>query len=267
MSLIELDRPILLTREDIGENPKMFGFTVEATAAALERKAADPSTRDGVFEAAELMLRESAVAIQWVDITKPGKPIREGEELYRKEDFQLGFNDHFGGSESNFKILLNRFVEGEETAMHVLYSPPNEDGSPSNIVFHRADFTFITSPPSEKILTYSPWVPNPLKTAGVSQYLGRGMDYDFFLYGDPETPFRFSQAFEQAGFVFDPNPYNDDLAQYEETGEFTPGGKWDLSAKEHAASERLGHRGMHYWPGEQFAAQIALLREAETATN
>jgi hypothetical protein len=112
-------------------------------------------------------------------------------------------------------------------------------------------------------------VPNPLKTAGVSQYLGRNMDYDFYLYGGPETPYRFSQVFEQAGFKFDSNPYNDDLTQDEETGEFTPtpGGEWDLSAKEHAARERLGYQEMHYWPGEQFAAQIALLLAAETATN
>ncbi len=267
MPLVELDHPILLTREDIGEIPNAFGFTVDATLSALERKAADPSTRDGIYEAAELMLRESAVAIQWVDITKSGKPIREGEQPYRREDFQLGFNDHFGGSESHFKLLLNRFVEGEEPAMHVLYSPPNEDDTPSNTVFHRADFTFITSPPSERRLTYSPWVPNPLKTAGVSQYLGRGMDYDFFLYGGPETPYDFSKVFEQAGFKFDPNPYDDDMTQNEETGNFTPGGEWDLSTKEHAARERLDYREMHHWPSEQFAAQIALLRAAEAAAS
>ena len=243
-----LIRPVLISADEISEVPIAQGYKVETLEAAIETKTVDETYRDGVFEAAELMLRESAVVVQYNDINDPGKSIWEDDpQRFKRSKLLLGFNDHGGGSESGFKLLLNSFFDGEEPTQHMLFSPPEEDGSTSNLTFRQADFTMPCMEVGRKYTT----IPNPLKTSGAALYRGRKF-YDFWLIGDDTTPQRFSEAFKDAGFNFEPTPFELDKDSYRHLRRL----------EDKATANFVGPRVMN-WPGDQFAIQIEQLRAAE----
>jgi hypothetical protein len=212
-------------------------FPVEATETLLEEQQRNNPSNAGVTEAVRLMLSESAVAIQFVDISAPADWVPHENPPSFKRSTQLGFNDHGGGSESAHRILINRYVEGQEPEQYVLFSPPEETGEPSNLVFHNSDFTFLTLA-SNGCYPYDIHLPNPLKTGGqAGQTYGRN-HYNFFLFGGSEVPYEFAQTFVNAGFSFNGEPY--DMEKYDKL--------------------KLGRPKMRYlWPDGQFAEQIANL--------
>jgi hypothetical protein len=241
--------PLLLPDGEIEGTRGPFGYPIETWDAAVEARRSSNDARDGVFEAAELMLREAAVAIYFVDIDDPGRAIREGERpLFRGGKMMLGFNDHGGGSESRYKILLNCFPDGEDPAQFVLYSPPKEDGSPSNTTFHRADFTYLNFEPG-KIARRN--VPNVLKTCDEAVKLSREY-YQFYVIGRLDIPQRLPGAFAAAGFDFADTPYDDDML-------------YEYRRLERIHKEKLEPEGRYgpVWPSGQFSAQIKKLRSAE----
>lgn len=242
---------ILLTRGEVfphafmGENY----FYPEAIDEILEAKRADKTTPSGVKEAVKLLLSQCATVINHVDVTKTVEtPYPDEDSPVYKRGTQLGFNDHCGGSESDFKILVNHVKPGLEPQQQVLYAPPNEDGSPSNTVFHGSDFVFLGQPAEG--LRYPNSVPNALKTGGAAGYRDGDRDFDFFVFGDSETPLKFSRLLEDIGFSFDDQPYS----------EVNESELWHLEGE---AKSRFGFTEMHHWPGRQFAAQLAILETLE----
>lgn len=233
-------RPLLLSRSELSINSDPFESAEASFGDAIRQKTAEGTYRHGVYAAAELLLRESAVAIQYVDVA-------DTSTWHTRSGLQLGFNDHGGGSESGFKLLLNRFTDEEAAAQYVLYSPPAADNTASNTVFHRAAFSFLEWEPHG--LEYPSRVPNPLKTAGACQ-IRRRSDYDFYLVGGSSVPCQLGAAMEAAGFSFDTTPYDEATLHALRTDADTARG-------------RLSYREFHNWPGQQFAAQIALLQAAE----
>ncbi|HLB66612.1 MAG TPA: hypothetical protein VJJ78_03410 [Candidatus Saccharimonadales bacterium] len=247
MSVAEV---LLLTEEVRPHN--LMGlryFDIPAIDEILERKRSQMPTIYGVKEAVKLILTQCATVIRFVDIGNPvDSPFPDEDSQVYKTGLQLAFNDHMGGSESAFKILVNRHTEDAEPAQYVLYSPPQEEGSPSNNVFHHSNFTFIES--GADGLDYANHVPNALKTAGAVGYRGGDRDHEYFVFGNEQTPFRFSKLFENIGFVFEEQPYSYDQSN-------------DLRHLENQARDRLDFTEMHHWPGEQFAGQLAVLEATE----
>ena len=85
------------------------------------------------------------------------------------------------------------------------------------------------------------YTPNPLKTMYPARQHGRDY-YDFFLFGDTSTPYRFSRLFEQMGFGFTDVPYSgDDI---------------DRLRPFKSAASKTGD----LWPGNQFAAHVRKLQ-------
>jgi hypothetical protein len=191
-------QPVLLPDGEIEGNGSAFGYPVQAWDDAIEATISNKGLKDGALEAAELMLQEAAVAVFFVNYANPGRPIREGEEpSFRGPEMLLGFNDHGGGSESNYKILLNLF-SNKVPAQYVLYSPPEKDGSPSNTTFHCADFGLPVLEP-QRIVRQN--VPNVLKTC--DEAMKRRRDYyEFYLVGQDDAPQRLVDAFTALGFDF-----------------------------------------------------------------
>lgn len=247
--MTELARPILISADEIDGVANAFGYPSEVLDAAIEAKVADRSYRDGVFEAAELILKEAAVVVSFVDKDDRGATIRDDDtQAFIRPKQLIGFNDHAGGSESGFKILLNCFFEGEEPSQYVLWSPPDEDGSPSNTTFRKVDFTF---PSMEADGIERRGVPNPLKTASVALNLGRKF-YDFLLIGDESVLQRIPAVFKAIGFSFEPDPFEIFSEEYS-----------DLRRLEGLAEGEARHPRAKHWPKDQFAQQIAAIRDLE----
>lgn len=242
-------RSVLLSAGEIDTIPKAFGYPNEALEAAVEAKTVNNEYRDGVFEAAELLLREAAVAIEFIDANNSGRIIHEGTtQRYTDSDILLAFNDHGGGSESAYKILVNGFFADREPGQYVLLSPPDTHGLPINLTFHRADFAFPTCI-SDNIM--SPSLPNALKTAGAASYIGRNF-YAYYLIGTYDVLERFPRVLAASGFTFEHQPY-----QYEQI-------------RQYQAPGRLIDPGLPrvvQWPRDQFSAQIAQLKKAEQSQN
>lgn len=238
MPVLSSGEALLVAQPDVKEvaNSTFDYFPVADTEPFLEEWQKAHPDADGVKDAVQLLLSESAVSIQFVDISAPADWVPHETPPSFERSLQLALNDHGGGSESGFRILLNRFVEGEEPAQYVLVSPPDAEGKPRNLTFHHADFTFPTLEADG--LQYDEYTPNPLKTSGQASRNGRS-HYQFFLFGDSDAPRALSQTFEDIGFDFDPEPYSD--ARFQEV--------------------YLGKPGVHKapWPGNQFAEQIAKL--------
>ena len=215
---------VLLTTSEVSPHNFIGGnyFNVEAIDDLLKNKRTNNSTPNGIFP-------------------------DEDDRAY-KRGIQLGFNDHMGGSESAFKILVNRHADGSKPSQYVLYSPPREDGSSSNMIFRRANFTFLSHAADD--LDYDRNTPNPLKTAGVTGYRGGDRDYEYFVFGDVNTPLRFSQIFEDIGFQYNNSPYPMDVSSH-------------LWRVENEARDRLNFTEIHQWPGQQFAGQLAVLEALE----
>ncbi|PJA91166.1 MAG: hypothetical protein CO135_02675 [Candidatus Levybacteria bacterium CG_4_9_14_3_um_filter_35_16] len=201
----ETERSILIPKGEIKEVPNAFGYPIEVWNCTIEKKRGESKDCDGVFLAAELMLGQAAVVVEFVNKDDPGEPIREGEKtFYKRPSLLLGFNDRGGGSESDYKILLNCFDE-ENPGTYVLFSPPNEEGLPSNLTFHLADFTFLTFESSNT----RDDIPNSLKTYEVATQMDRSF-FEYYLVGNEDTPHRFLEVFKTAGFNFVPEPFGDD---------------------------------------------------------
>lgn len=83
---------------------------------------------EAVDKAVAILLQFAGCSVKFVDTTRRTKPYGRKFYTYPSDKTMLGFNDHRGGSESHYKILLNQSPEGDE-ASYVLYSPPLEDGS------------------------------------------------------------------------------------------------------------------------------------------
>jgi hypothetical protein len=238
MSVLDSGETLLIPEPNVEAvaNNTLDYFPVADTEPFLEEWRKAQPEADGIKNAARLVLSETAVSIHFVDVSKPADWVPHENPPSFERVMQLAFNDHGGGSESGFRILLNRFVEGHEPAQYVLLSPPDAEGKPRNTTFHQADFTF---PHMEgKDLHYKEYTPNPLKTEGQAARQGRNY-YHFFLFGDSSTPFALSEAFARAGFSFDPKPMS--LDRYYEVYL----GKPDVYKTE--------------WPAEQFTKQIAQL--------
>lgn len=245
----ELARPILLAADEIDGVANAFGYPTEVLGAAIEAKIADGSYRDGVFEATELILKEAAVLISFVDKDDRGAKIRDEDiQAFIRAKLLIGFNDHAGGSESGFKILLNCFFEGEEPSQYVLWSPPDEEGLPSNTTFRKVNFTF---PSMEADGIERRGVPNPLKTASAARYLGRKF-YDFLLIGDKSVPQRIPAVFKAIGFSFETEPFEVFSEEYSE-----------LRRLEAVAESKAAHPWARHWPKDQFAQQITAIRSLE----
>lgn len=242
---------VLLTTGEVFPHNFIGGnyFNVEAIDDLLKNKRTNNSTPNGVKEAVRLMLSQCATAIVFVDTEKTVEtPFPDEDDPAYKRGIQLGFNDHMGGSESAFKILVNRYVDGSKPSQYVLYSPPREDGSSSNMIFRRANFTFLSH--TADGLDYDRDTPNPLKTVGAAGYRGGDRDYQYFVFGNANTPLRFSQVFEDIGFQYNDSPYSMDVSSH-------------LWRVENEARDRLDFTEMHQWPGQQFAGQLAVLETLE----
>ncbi len=209
--------------------------------------------KDAILEGVALLMTKSAVALVHVDITKQRKSYIPDDDRMRYEDNDqpIGFNDHGGGSESRFKILLNGSPE-EFDMQYVLYSPPDKEGNPSNIAFHKADFTFLSWEPKGPYKGVG-HVPNPLKTSGAHSYRGAS-SYQYYIFGGPDVPRQVYEKFSEAGFGFKLEPYTHDISAPE--GVMTT---FTLSRQEDDAREALGYRGSRFWPGDQFAKNLELL--------
>jgi hypothetical protein len=190
----------------------------------------------GILDAARLVLSESAVVIQFIDTSELAEWVPRGYPPSFKAKGQIGFNDHGGGSESHFRILLNRHVEGGPVEQYVLYSPPDEYSRPSSKTFHRASFTFPADEPAG--LEYETYLPNILKTHAAASRQGRHF-HDFFLFGDSSTPILFSQIFERIGFSFNEQPYTHE----------------EMNKLKHIS--RQNRHLQIKWPGSQFSAEVA----------
>lgn len=239
-------REVLLFGTDV-EDYRDGLFPTDVFVPLLDSKRQDPNVPDGVKRAVKLLLTESAVVIKFVN-TDVMEPYWEGETPRYTAPCNLAFNDHGGGSESQFKILLNRHQPDADPTQQVLYSPPNADGSASNTTFHRSSLTFLDREPNG--LEYEEAIPNSLKTGDAAQYYGRS-EYDFFLFGNSSTPERFSQVFEQIGFKFEDTPYEGIKVV-------------EFNALRDAAHERLSAEEYDHWPHDQFARQLAILNTIET---
>ena len=244
---------VLVTPKDLQalSDDVRFGLSlyVSELAPVLEEKRS--LGEDAVSGAVSHLLTESGIVLVHVDETKPYKsyPMSEEDPLYNpSEKLAIGFNDHCGGSDSNFKLLLNGSPDGDE-ASYVLYSPPDQDGDPTNTTFRRADFTFLNREAEGPYETFG-YVPNPLKTSSARSYRGQ-VGHHFYLFGGPDIPTQVYGEFQRAGFDFFQEPYNGDIRAPEGT-ETT----FTLGAYENAARRRLGYRGMQFWPGDQFATQL-----------
>jgi len=242
-----LEVPLLVADDDISGASNAFGYRTEVFDAAVDQKVNVGAYRNGIYEAVGLILTEAAVAIQFVDQADPGKPIREGEEPFIRPRMQLGFNDHGGGSESHFRILLNR-PDDESSTQYVLYSPPTEDGLPSNLTFHRSDLGFLTYEPS---LDYRRpgQVPNALKTGGACSYWGRS-NFEFYIVGDSTVPAQFANTFERIGFSFVNKPYDRERL---------------VGIRRNEGNMPSDYPGRFLWPVNQFREQLAKLQELEAA--
>ena len=252
--------PVLLTPEDImglesDQDYDYSYFYVTSIKKVLEAKRKDG--HDGIAQAAAKLLTEPAVAILHVDTTKRRKPFRSNRYAHEADkNTPIAFNDHFGGSESRFKVLLNGSPNDPDNS-YVLYSPPLEDGSPSYARFHKADFTFLSDEPRGLYTGYG-GVPNPLKTGGVSQYRGRS-GYKHYLFGGPDVRHQLYQAFSTAGFEFVDSPYPTTFGRRQDDKLDLPMTHEEIGRLEGPASNTLGYRGMHFWPGDQFAENLKLL--------
>lgn len=243
--------PILVFPDDLEQMPDdvkyRHNFDVDEVQGLLDSKFEEGV--NGAVLAAGLLLTRAAVSVVHIDISETRASFVPGDARRFYEDgATVGFNDHFGGSESSFKILLNGSPSGKQ-ASHVLLSPPDESGRPTNTTFRNCDFTF---PTWESDYMYTRRVPNPLKTSSVAGYRGSSQ-YEYFLFGGPDAPAQVYEQFADAGFDFVDSPYSGDL-----DGQ-GPEHLWFLRRYEDKAYKTLGYRGGHYWPGDQFSEQLIRL--------
>lgn len=227
-------------------------FPVDEIQELLEAKLKEG--RDGAKQAAGLMLTRAAVAIVHIDTTKIRDAYAPGDlRKFYERGTTVGFNDHFGGSESSFKLLLNGSPSGDQSS-YVLYSPPDKSGRPTNTTFRNCDFTWLNRASKGQYMYTAPGhVPNPLKTADVASYRGRGPNYEYYLFGGPDAEQQVYDQFAVAGFDFTETPYSSEF------GEMGFDNTWVLSRHEDAARQNLGPRGGRFWPGDQFSEQLARL--------
>ncbi len=236
--------PVLIEQADLAacddDIKKRNNFWVGGIEPVLEQKAAEG--RDAISDAVGLLLTTSAVALVHIDLTKKRKSYYPDDDriFYERPEAAVGFNDHFGGSESRFKILLNGSPDGDK-ASYVLFSPPKADGSPTNTTFRRSHFVILTRE-SDGIYGGPGYVPNPLKTADTAGYKGL-TNYQYFIFGDSNVPQEVYHRFAESGFEFISQPY--DTSEYRE-----------MRVAEQAARASLDYRGGHYWPGDQFADNL-----------
>jgi hypothetical protein len=236
------------------------GFPVQFSNRLFAQEARESS--EVVDQAVATLLQFSGCVVNFVDTSRRVHPYREQYYEYPRDKYMLGFNDHRGGSESHYKILLNQAPDGDE-ASYVLYSPPLEDGEPSNMTFRRCDFTFLSREPiaqrHTKDLRFGPYVPNPLKTHHTRGYWDRSYyhtNYDYYLFGLPETKQAFFDRFASIGFEFSKQPYELGYSRGEEASDTVS----SLDNTENEANRKLGYTGSKYWPGDQFAPQLAELK-------
>ncbi len=248
-----------LFEHDLMDYSWRTGFNVVPTNELMDAYGENPE--QSVDQAVATLLQFAGCVVNFVDISRKVRSYGNRHYEYPLEKYMLGFNDHFGGSESYYKILLNQSPDGDK-ASYVLLSPPLEDGSPSNMTFHRCDFTFLSREPSParftKELRYGPFVPNPLKTHHTRNHWDRKYyftDYNYYLFGLPNAKQAFFKRFEDIGFEFSKEPYVSGYGSREARPETAAG----LNDAESNAKERLGFYGTRFWPGDQFAPQLAEL--------
>lgn len=252
-------RPYLIADSDIPETARAFGYPTEVWDETTQRKLA-AGYRHGAFEAAELLLSRPAVEIQFVDANDPGTPLGSSETMPTKRpQVTLGFNDHGGGSESGYKILLN-MLRGRDAGQYVLVSPPQADSTRSNTTFYRGDFTFPSQAPFGDARQGRPvfhdGVPNPLKTYGAASNLGQD-GYKYYLVGQRNYGCTLVAAFRAAGFRFVQRPMDFDT-EYMETMGIYPSKSQIYTDKAWPNGEMGTKR-----PVGQFAEQISRLRLVE----
>ncbi len=238
--------PVLL---EPGEYGRTAGTFVCADYDPLLLEKAEEG-HDGVRRAVELLLTRAPVAIVHVDVSQVSSDFANpGTTVYRSDtDKAIGFNDHSGGSESDFKIVLNG-TPNASGVMHVLFSPPDEQGNPTNLTFRRADMHHLSQRSSGP---YEGIIPNPMKTGGAAQARGFA-DYRYYLFGDSSTVPVVCEAFQDAGFDFSDDPYEMGLG----LGPLSNSSYLDLAQYALEAEERLGeYNSRRFWPGDQFAEQI-----------
>ncbi len=196
---------------EYGETPydSAHCYTLEAWDAASSALTADPKRRHGAFEAAELLLSEPTVKVSFVDANDQGKRARNGDERHVKAAAcLLGFNDFRGTTDSDYKIMLNRF-DGEDPGQYVLFSPPGAQDVPAGKTFFRGDFTFPAWDPFEKRSLYATDVPESLKLHKDVTALDEP-NGNYFLVGAANARTLLAQVFIAAGFSFCEWPMTDD---------------------------------------------------------
>jgi hypothetical protein len=104
------------------------------------------------------LLTETSVAIYFVDISKSEESWDSEEVRVYPKHALLAFTDHGGGSESDWKVLINKF-DLDVPKQYVLYSPPDAEGRSSNLTFHEAEF----SPTMLEPTGTRDFLPNPEK--------------------------------------------------------------------------------------------------------
>ncbi len=236
MKILDPKESLLFGPEDIARMGIYGGglFPVDECMPILrDRQGENPP--DGVLSAVRLLLQESAVSIAYVNTEEVHtEEIGTDRFDFLKASELLGFNDHGGGSESDYKILLQDVSQKEQ---YVLYSPPLTKGLSANLSFRAADFTYLSEIPYGA--GYAD-VPNPMKTAGQARRFGRS-SYTFMLFGTAETPDNFIDTFHRIGFTFHAEPY----------------------AEEELATLRVIASNMpssvDAWPGGQFEWQLSQL--------
>ncbi len=253
-----MNKPVLLGVEEATKinsgHIRLEKFPTDVFDPVIEALSEDPEVPNGIHEAARLLLTQCATVLRIVDMTKPEAGYSDDQTPFYIGRTILAFNDHGGGSESDFKILVNRHKEDGGVDQQLLIAPPDEAGIAANLTFHNGDFTFPSwepRGPKGSSLTYYTYgnLPNNLKTGGASMAAGRRGNYDYFLFGDPSTPIAFSSLLEQIGFGYVDTPYDDD-----ERWRLKTLGDVYKAGLDNFTDTRI------LWPKEgQFAAQLATL--------
>ncbi|PID99269.1 hypothetical protein CSA80_00675 [Candidatus Saccharibacteria bacterium] len=257
------DRPVLISRTDIDRN---YGYSLPLPVRAwdeLAQEARGKSVRHGAYAAAELLLSEAAVQIDFVNLDEPGRSLypEEPDTPYKHPACLLGYNDHAGGSESDNRVVVNLFGDDSSAGSYVLYSPPQKNGVlPTSTTFYRADPTFLIRSPSGRWGPYLSGVPNALKTDGVAMEQGR--DYQYYVLGKTDHRTLVVDVLRAAGFSFLPRPMSE--GELDDIGKHARSDTLELNAAYRDPTWPYGEFGADP-PKGQFAEQIARLRIAEAS--
>jgi hypothetical protein len=204
----------------------------------LDRQQHDVQIPDGVILAAQLLLSRCATTVEFINLDEVDLSEWHGKPLHLQfygSAKMLGLNDHAGATACQYKIMVNRYARGVQPTQHVLFSPPDSEGEPSNLTFRRGYLSsFLPVREGETMNSLL----NCLKTSTVNSCQGRSREgFQYYLFGGKDTPYEFTEAFEKAGFDFADEPYEiggDELFR--------------LRALEEDVNKRIDFVDRYFWP-------------------